>query len=169
MDILVHNQMKSKKAAMELSVTAIVTLILAIVMLGLGLGFIRGMFTKVSTSFDEQISSEPEAALASGAFPITLSRESIITSAGESLVLKVNIYNTLTSTIASTVLPQLTCSTLTVTQTANGRTIDPSEMGTYNILVEVDDSSTPQVHLCSASVTVGTDTIGPKDLTIEVR
>ncbi len=167
MDILVHNQMKSKKAAMELSVTAIVTLILAIVMLGLGLGFIRGMFTKVSTSFDEQISSEPEAALASGAFPITLSRESIITSAGESLVLKVNVYNT--NSGATAVAPTITCPGLTganaITQTANDRAIDPSEMGTFNLLVTLADSTPTGVELCSIDLAG----IGPKDFTIDIR
>ena len=69
--------MKNKKAALELSVTAIVVLILAIVMLGLGLGFVRGMFGKVSTSFNEQIAMEPEAPKPSGSRPITLSRESL--------------------------------------------------------------------------------------------
>ena len=166
-----HNQMKSKKAAMELSVTAIVTLILAIVMLGLGLGFIRGMFTKVSTSFDEQISSEPEAALASGAFPITLSRESIITSAGESLVLKVNVYNT--NSGATAVAPTITCPGLIddgttdnrITQTANDRAINPSEMGTFNLLVTLADTTPTGIQLCSIDLS----DIGPKDFTIDVR
>ena len=155
--------MKSKKAAMELSVTAIVVLILAIVMLGLGLGFIRGMFSKVSTSFDEQISTEPEAALASGAYPITLSRESIITSAGQSLVLKVNVYNT--NSGVTTTAPAITCAGLPITQTANNRNIQPSEMGTFNLLVTVPDSATTGVNLCSVDL-LG---IGPKDFTIEVR
>lgn len=83
----------SKKGAMELSVTAIVILILAIVMLGLGLGFIRGMFGKVATQFEQQIATEPEPPAASGSEPITLSRESIITRAGEPEVLKVDVYN----------------------------------------------------------------------------
>lgn len=85
--------MRNKKAAIELSVTAIVILILAIVILGLGLGFIRGMFGKVSTQFEQQIATEPEPPTVSAAEPLTLSRESIITNAGSTEVLKVAIYN----------------------------------------------------------------------------
>ncbi|MBU0628681.1 MAG: hypothetical protein KKC75_05795 [Nanoarchaeota archaeon] len=84
---------RNKKAAMELSVTAIVVLILAIVMLGLGLGFIRGMFSKVSSNFDEQISTEPEPPQATGSDPITLSRETMIVNSGSNTVLKIEVYN----------------------------------------------------------------------------
>lgn len=85
--------MKNQKAAIELSVTAIVILILAIVILGLGLGFIRGMFGKVSTQFEQQIATEPEPPTVSTAEHLTLSRESIITNAGSTEVLKVAVYN----------------------------------------------------------------------------
>ena len=78
----------NKKAAIELSVTAIVILILAIVILGLGLGFIRGMFGKVSTQFEQQIAAEPEPPTPSTADPLTLSRESIISHAGDTEVVK---------------------------------------------------------------------------------
>ena len=40
----------AKKGAFQLSVNAIVVLILAIVLLGLGLGFVKGMFGKTRTS-----------------------------------------------------------------------------------------------------------------------
>ena len=84
---------KQKKAALELSVTAIVVLILAIVMLGLGLGFVRGMFGKVSTSFDEQVATEPGAPPPTASERITLSRDTIITNPGENEVLKIGFYN----------------------------------------------------------------------------
>jgi|TARA_B100001971_G_C18036300_1_gene455198 hypothetical protein len=45
-----------KKGAMTLSTTAIVTIILAIVILGLLIGFIRGNFSKSATQFEEQAS-----------------------------------------------------------------------------------------------------------------
>lgn len=83
----------NKKGAMELSVTAIVVLIIAIVMLGLALGFVRGMFGKVSTQFEEQISAEPDPPAPHGSEPVTLSRESLIMRAKESGVLKVGVFN----------------------------------------------------------------------------
>src|SRR3989338_9453323 len=82
-----------KKGAIELSVTAIIVLILAIVMLGLGLGFIRGMFGKVSTQLEQQVAAEPEPAIPTGTIPITLSRESIVTNAGDKEVIKVGVFN----------------------------------------------------------------------------
>ena len=48
---------KSKKADLSLSVNAIVVLILAIVMLGLALGFVKTMFGKSANQFDEIIST----------------------------------------------------------------------------------------------------------------
>jgi hypothetical protein len=42
-----------KKGSLNLSINAIVVLILAITMLGLGLGFMRNMFKKTTSSFDD--------------------------------------------------------------------------------------------------------------------
>ena len=47
-----------KKGALELSINAIVILIIAITMLGLGLGFVRGMFGKASGQFEELTGAE---------------------------------------------------------------------------------------------------------------
>ena len=49
--------MQNKKAALELSINAIVVLILAITILGLGIGFIRGQFGGLSEQFT-QVRSE---------------------------------------------------------------------------------------------------------------
>ncbi|MBD3203867.1 hypothetical protein GF327_06210 [Candidatus Woesearchaeota archaeon] len=43
----------NKKASLNLSINAIVVLILAITMLGLGLGFMRNMFTNVQENFED--------------------------------------------------------------------------------------------------------------------
>jgi len=83
----------NKGASIELSTSGIVFLILAIVILALGLWFIKGMFGNVSTNFEEQISKEPEPSLPTANMPITLSRENIITKTGSSEVIKANILN----------------------------------------------------------------------------
>lgn len=44
---------RQKKGALQLSINAIVVLILAITMLGLGLGFMRNMFGQTTGQFDE--------------------------------------------------------------------------------------------------------------------
>ncbi|MBW2975731.1 LamG domain-containing protein [Candidatus Woesearchaeota archaeon] len=83
----------SKKAALELSANAIVVLILAIVVLGIGLGFIRSMFGKASIQVEQQISAEPEPPASSSSYPVTLSRENIITHAKDTEVIKISAYN----------------------------------------------------------------------------
>ena len=97
-----------RKGSLSLSVNAIIILILAIVMLGLGLGFIRGMFGKVSTQIEEQISAEPEPSIPTGFNPITLSRESVITRAGEKEIIKVSLFNP-SSGDWSSAKPEATC------------------------------------------------------------
>ena len=92
---------KNKKADLSLSINSIVILILAITMLGLGLTFIRGMFSRVGGNFEEQASKEPEPSPATDSNPISLSREEVIAGKGEYQVLKINVYCKKTKTIYS--------------------------------------------------------------------
>ncbi len=82
-----------KKGAIELSVSSIVFLILAIAVLSLGLFFIKGMFGKTSIKFEELISREPEPPQASASYPITLSRETITANPGATEAVKIDIFN----------------------------------------------------------------------------
>jgi len=84
---------KMKKATLEISVTAIVILIIAVITLGLILGFVRGMFGRASEKFEEMISAEPDPPIPYDDEPITLSRETIITHAKEAEILKISVYN----------------------------------------------------------------------------
>jgi hypothetical protein len=84
---------KSKKGAMEISVGAIVVLILAITFLSLGLVFMKGMLGKMFMKFDEQISQEPEPAKPSLSYPITLSRNPVKTKQDEVEAIKISILN----------------------------------------------------------------------------
>jgi len=162
--------MRQKKAALELSVTAIVVLILAIVMLGLGLGFVRGMFGRVSTTFDEQIATEPEPPKATAAEPITLSRETIVTHADDSEVLKIMVYNP-TSTAAPSVTPGATCSTGTYIAASPapqiyGKVVASGETETFNYLFTVG-SVIPGSSLCAVSAAIGGTTY-TKDFVIRI-
>lgn len=83
----------SKRGALELSIGAIVILVLAITLLILGVAFIMGTFGKTRVRFEELISKEAEPPVPSSSYPITLSRETITTNAGETEALKISIYN----------------------------------------------------------------------------
>ncbi|MDA1197353.1 MAG: hypothetical protein O2779_05325 [Nanoarchaeota archaeon] len=82
-----------KKGSLTLSTTAIVTLILAIVMLGLGLGFIRGNFSKSATQFDEQTSSRVELLSPIPSNPLVISKEVVIADPGSTFRIDVGVKN----------------------------------------------------------------------------
>ncbi|MBW2974971.1 hypothetical protein KY366_04605 [Candidatus Woesearchaeota archaeon] len=154
--------MGNKKAAIGLSVTAIVILILAIVMLGLGVGFIKGMFTKVSTQIEQQIAAEPEPYFPTASSPVSLSREMIMTNAGAREVIKVSTFNPTDETWDS-VEPVLSCDSLVIAeQSANERDVRQGKIETFNLLFTVPLQS-PGSYLCS----VGIEDYN-KDLTIEI-
>lgn len=84
---------KNKKGAMEISVGAIVILIMAITFLSIGLVFVKGMLGKMFSKFDEQISQEADPPKPSLSRHITLSRNPIKTKENEVEVIKISILN----------------------------------------------------------------------------
>lgn len=84
---------KKKRGALEISVGAIVTLILALTFLSMGLVFVKGMLGKVFMNFDEQISEEPNPPNPTISHHITFSRNPIITTQDTVEVIKVSILN----------------------------------------------------------------------------
>ncbi len=78
---------------MELSINAIVVLIIAITFLSLGLVFMKGMLGKMFSKFEEQIAQEPEPPKPSLSYPITLSRNPVKTKESEVEAIKISILN----------------------------------------------------------------------------
>lgn len=81
------------KRAIQLSVNAIIILIIAIIFLSLGLAFIKGTFGKTAVKIEELILKEPEPPAADTSTPITLSRENIISKNGATELIKADIFN----------------------------------------------------------------------------
>ena len=155
-----------KKGAIELSVTAIIVLILAIVMLGLGLGFIRGMFSKVSTQIEQQVATEPEPPIPSGSVPITLSRESIVTRAGDKEAIKVSTFNPTQADWAETSRPQLNCTDLNLTTSSNTKRVEQGKYETYTVLIDIPNK-VPNTYLCQVLMPPLTKEYN-KDFTIKI-
>ncbi|GIU69624.1 MAG: hypothetical protein KatS3mg002_0860 [Candidatus Woesearchaeota archaeon] len=80
-----------KKGSMELSVNSIVILVIAVVMLGLILGFIRSKFSEISGNMLIDESTAPEA---TSSEPITLSRNILTVTGTKKTGLNINFYNT---------------------------------------------------------------------------
>lgn len=153
--------MKLKKGALELSVNSIVVLIIAVVVLGLILTFIYSTFGNVTTSIEERIGNEPEAAEPGGDEPITLSRETIITHISDQEVMKVGIYNPSTGSWTGTSI-DISCPGATgivLDKQFNGKNLVSGEFLTGTLLFKVGAVS-PQKYLCSAKSTSNITCVG---------
>jgi hypothetical protein len=79
-----------KKAALELSVNAIVILIIAIAILGLILGFVKYQIDKLKNKFNAE---EPQPPIPSSSQPITLSRETVGSNGKDPESFRISVYN----------------------------------------------------------------------------
>ena len=87
---------RNKRASLEISIQAIVIVILAMTLLGLGLGFIRGMFgdiTKTTSTVSEQIRQQITNDLITNDKKISFPKTQIVMDKGGSDVLTVGIRN----------------------------------------------------------------------------
>lgn len=86
----------NKKASLEISIQAIVIVVLAMTLLGLGLGFIRGMFRSIgdtTTDVTEQVRQRVLDDLISGDKKVSFPKTEIFIDRGGSQVLTVGIKN----------------------------------------------------------------------------
>ncbi|MFH1211452.1 MAG: hypothetical protein V1659_00820 [Candidatus Woesearchaeota archaeon] len=82
----------SKKGSLSLSTEAIVILIMAVVMLGLGLTFVRNVFINMGGDFDEaKVEREPETPTVSDI--VTLSKSVVSIPSGKASGIKIGVYN----------------------------------------------------------------------------
>jgi len=145
--------MRNKRADLSLSINAIVILILAITMLGLGLGFIRGMFGKVSTSFEEMVSSEQEPTPATETSPITASKEMIIGKFNDRKPIKFSVY-CFNSSGCKNLNITVDCKDKTaveVSQTSNEKNIDYQKSASFAAVLKLS-GQTESTTLCTATV-----------------
>lgn len=82
-----------KKGSLNISVEAIIILILAITMLGLGMGFIKKYFGDISEKLEQQIESQADPPKPTGTNPITLSMDTIIVNPTKKTGLKISLFN----------------------------------------------------------------------------
>jgi hypothetical protein len=141
--------MRNKKGSMELSVNSIVILVIAIVMLGLILGFVRSKFA----GLDKQITSdEPEAPPASPNELLTISRENILVSPGEVVTLKLQAYAK--SGIGDTTTPTISCAASSQMAfdsdsfQVTGKVIAEGEVGKYLATLKIPSTATKEVVYC---------------------
>ena len=136
----------NRRASMELSVNSIVILVIAVVIMGLLLAFIRSKLTDLDVPDPGEI--EPVAA--SSSTPITLSRESVTVASGKSFTLKANVYNTYP--VNKTVELTASCGTTDLFSkitSDESQKIEPGDQKTFKILLSIAKTKPRDVYLCS--------------------
>lgn len=91
-----NKPLRSKKGALELSINAIVVLILAITMLSLGLAFMKGLFKKTTGQLEqvgEDIKNQMIEQLRTSSAKLTLNQEDITLKKGETREIYFGIKN----------------------------------------------------------------------------
>ena len=98
-----------KKASLNLSINAIVVLILAITMLGLGLGFIRSMFKGATSKLAGAIESTSLKNPADSNTPLTIDRQ-ISIKANTDERIEIGYYNAYTQPNTNVAVTWMSCS-----------------------------------------------------------
>jgi len=157
----------NKKGSMELSVNSIVILVIAIVMLGLILGFVRSKFGDLDKQL---VNNEPEAQAASPSDRLTVSRETIAASGGEEIVLKVQAYAV--KSVSATpgdptyAVPTVDCDGMTVTSSVQAKDVAQGEAGKYTMKLKIP--SVPKgTYLCLLKMTFPADSTDTQDVKLE--
>ena len=153
----------NKKGSLELSVNAIVILILAITMLGLGLGFMKGMFGKVSAKVDTAIGGTDIQNPATAENPFVLVSKDAIIKRGENYRLDASLFNNLNEEISALAYtPPLCKSGTDITTTdftitvPNTREVKINQLAPLSFLVEVATTATSRTSICTFTVTATT-------------
>jgi hypothetical protein len=148
----------NKKGSMELSVNSIVILVIAIVMLGLILGFVK---SRLNTLTPQLVTDEREAPIATPSDKLTVSRETVAVSGGEEVTLKVQVYavrdiknNSLDHSVYQ---PTITCmGNLVLPITVQLKNVAQGDVATYTMIIKVPGVSAGK-YLCSLGFTFPLD------------
>lgn len=148
----------SKKASLNMSINAIVMLVMAMALLGLGLTFIRGMMGgatgKLGGAIDAADLSEPPSAEK----PITMDR-TVKIKRGKSATIKIGFYNT-EEAVSGAKPGDFSCQkgseSLVVPVTALGQDVGSGESAAYEVIVNLGEleegQGEPGTYACSTQI-----------------
>ena len=167
-----------KKGSLELSVNAIVVLVMAIAVLGLGLAFIRGALTKAQTNVFKAIDNAQLENPASADHPATADKNTQVKQSSSAQI-SLGFYNTYASSV--TVSPTIESDTGCIqagdtTPTANAFTISSGSQevgpgtatGFQGYLTATGGASAGKSYVCTVEFKDGTDVKASTQLFISV-
>jgi hypothetical protein len=161
-----------KKGDLSLSINAIVILILAITVMGLGLTFIRGLFKGATEKLGSALQATELQNPPSSEKPITIDQR-ISASPGDKKTIQIGVFNNdASATKRDGVVPVLTtcvaasAPTTTVTPGANTlnvvtppQSIDYRASAGYGAVLVVGKTLTPDTYICTVEARYGTTTL----------
>lgn len=159
---------RSKKGALELSINAIVVLILAITMLSLGLAFMKGLFKKTTGQLEqvgEDIKNQMVEQLRSSSAKLTLNQEDITLKKGETREIYYGIKNVETAEGSKSYPIAVECGTplgggspLTtgdggaITTFAASRQLGQGEIDVQKMIISIPSNADRKTHSCELKV-----------------
>ena len=167
-----------KKGSLELSINAIVILIMAITMLGLGLGFMKGLFSKTTGQLEkvgEDIKNQMVEQLRSSSAKLTLNEEDITIKRGETKEIYFGIKNVeddlgafnivvdCPNNLANPPAPPLEPTTFD-----SSRSLKKGEVDVQKMIINAPASAIPTTHSCELELIRG-DSYAKKSFFVTVQ
>jgi len=143
---------------MELSVNAIVILVIAIVMLGLILGFVKSKFSDISKNVELEEAAPPRA---TSSDPLTVSRTMVVLSPGEKAVLRLSYYEA--GSNGQSLTPSIECEPSTGTPTSSSIAKTSEVGGAVEYSLRLVAATTKDVYICTITMSNA-----KRDITVKV-
>jgi hypothetical protein len=165
---MIFNNRMPRKASLELSVNAIVVLVLAITMLGLGIAFTKGKFAELGSKIEIPEPDYP----ATADDPIVLPANEITVSSTKDTIFSVNVYNdgTVGSSTSVTIAGACSCPGTEPSLKAVSQTIPVGEYKTFKVISS--GGSSGDTCLCTLTAhekTDETNILAEKQITLKVH
>jgi len=153
----------NKKGSMELSVNAIVILVIAIVMLGLILGFVKSKFSGISKNLELE-EAAPEKA--SSGDPLTVSRTMVVLSPGEKTALRLSYFQ---NGDTQGVNPSMICNPDTggIVATLPPTPVDTTANTATEFSLRIQAGNVKDLYICTLTVVNDAGSV-TKDITVKV-
>ncbi|MCD6589785.1 hypothetical protein J7K74_01195 [Candidatus Woesearchaeota archaeon] len=140
-----------RKASMSLGVNSIVVLIIAVIVLGLVIGFINQMFTKISRQV-QLPECTPETP--TGSNPLTLCPETVVASPGEQVAINVMMFNAGSGDLSisgDSIGIKCTDNIVNAIQSL-GATIPGGQSKKFGVTFKVSSGAGKGIHLCQIEI-----------------
>ena len=144
--------MRGKKGALDVSINSIVVIIFAIIMLGMGIAFIRGMFGGIGGQVNDIIKGSQLEKVPTIDNPFTLSTMQLDMARKETKVLEVGYYNS--ENAPKQITLDVSCSSATGISIKNpgtaARTVAPSDTIGWRVSITTASTTVSDTYSCTA-------------------